>query len=140
METKICKNCKLEKGLDQYYNRYFENATYLSGKCKKCLSDYSKKYYINNKEKVKLTKQRKIENSYIEEFKWDINQIEDLLKDISRKRGYLTPLDIYRLTSLYIDCYGLTSKIATEPTRESDVHNSIVFMYNEILKFYKEKL
>lgn len=57
METKVCSKCEIEKDIDCFYNR----KTSKDGKrssCKNCDSEDIKKWRENNKEKVKLQKQK----------------------------------------------------------------------------------
>lgn len=51
MSKKICNVCKIKKDLEEF-SRHRGKPTY---RCKKCLSEYNKKYYIKNQEKIKQT-------------------------------------------------------------------------------------
>lgn len=54
---KICKICKKEKNISEFYfnKEYKDN---YRNKCKKCNSIYNKKYYIKNIKKLKKYKQK----------------------------------------------------------------------------------
>ena len=49
--TKICSKCNIEKSYN-YFNKNTKNRDGHSGKCKSCLIDYKKQYYIKNKKFV----------------------------------------------------------------------------------------
>ena len=52
MNTKVCKRCKIEKELNQFYNRN-ENRDGKSSKCNKCFYEIKKEYRLKHKEKHK---------------------------------------------------------------------------------------
>ena len=52
METKICSRCNIEKEL-KYFNKMSKVKCGVRSYCKECQSIESKKYRINNKEKIK---------------------------------------------------------------------------------------
>jgi hypothetical protein len=52
MEKKICRKCKLEKDVCEFY-KHSRNPNIYRGQCKKCMNSDSVSHYSNNKEKIK---------------------------------------------------------------------------------------
>ena len=52
MEKKICRKCKLEKDVCEFY-KHSKNPNIYRGQCKKCMNSDSVLHYSNNKEKIK---------------------------------------------------------------------------------------
>ena len=56
METRVCKNCGIEKPLEEYRKNKVNNKIYLSYICLKCIRNQNnkrmKQYYLENKEKI----------------------------------------------------------------------------------------
>jgi hypothetical protein len=80
--TKICKVCNLEKDILDF-NKQKGQVTY---RCKKCLSEYNKKYYKQNQDKIKKQTQTFRENNpeYIKD--WRQNNPNKMKK---QKRAWL---------------------------------------------------
>jgi hypothetical protein len=74
MYTKVCSICQVEKSIDSFENRN-NKPTY---RCKECLSQYHKQYYLKNKEKLKknISDFRKNNPEYMKN--WRKNNIEKI--------------------------------------------------------------
>lgn len=55
METKVCKKCREEKGIDLYYTKGNGDTRPLS-ECKKCTNERCKKYRLENKTKLSISR------------------------------------------------------------------------------------
>lgn len=55
METKVCKKCGEEKGIDSYYSKGNGDTRTLA-ECKKCTNERAKKYREENKVKLSLSR------------------------------------------------------------------------------------
>ena len=88
MQIKICSKCKIEYNISEFNIRglYKNESTQYRGECKRCQSDYSKKYYkendeelkansrqngINNKDKIKEKNKKKRDNRSKEQIEYD---------------------------------------------------------------------
>jgi len=69
-KTKICSKCKLPKELEEF-NKNKRKKDGLTSWCKKCTSEISKTYYLNNTEKVlkSMKKSKEKINAWFIEFK-----------------------------------------------------------------------
>ncbi len=86
--TKVCKDCKLEKQLDQFVINYTYNSKKegekksikFKNRCLECYRNLSKKYYADNKERVLNMMANKYEkiNNKIYSVKLNFNTIEDM--------------------------------------------------------------
>lgn len=142
---KICKICNEDKELEEFKKQVYRRkdgafTESYSSKCMRCIYDERKALNIVNAKRGK--KELKIINGQevIEEHVCDINAVGEFLAYVSRFRGYIENVDIYRLISLYIDCYGLTQYASREANHPIDQHEQIVYMYNNLLKFYNERI
>jgi hypothetical protein len=63
MKSKICSRCKIEKNIFQFNNRKTSSDGKRSS-CKECENLEIKKWRLNNKEKVKLQKQRYLKKNH----------------------------------------------------------------------------
>jgi hypothetical protein len=93
-ETKVCKLCNIEKPLNEFVINQINinRQPTLKNKCLLCYQEMSKKYYSENKDRVKqLVKDNYINNkkhykvaikfNTLEEFNKQLNIIMDKLKD-----------------------------------------------------------
>ena len=78
MDRKICTQCKIEKNVEDFFNKYTES--------KICNSNRSLKRYYENKDK--LSNQRK---KYYEK-KIEINYYKNKMIDIQIIKNYLNPM------------------------------------------------
>lgn len=63
METKICSKCKIEKNIVEFSVR-LKSKDGLRSTCKLCDKEETKKWRLNNKEKVKLQKKRYLKKNH----------------------------------------------------------------------------
>ncbi len=103
MENKICNCCKTEKDINDYHNnkRFKDNK---NPTCKECTISQSKKYYQDNKDKIREREDIRRESEeykeyrkkYLEENREKINNSNKLYKINNREKYLQEKRDYYQ--------------------------------------------
>ena len=112
MEKKICKKCLADKLISDF-SKNKNTKDGLQDKCKICVKEYKKQYYINNKDKIL----EKAKEYYIENQK--IIEALSSFKGIKRRFSYIIKNDNF----VFIDDY------AHHPTEINAVYQAVTELY-----------
>ena len=111
---KRCSICGVEKDLSEFYGFKNKNGKIsIKSECKRCFLDTCKRKYIPRdrvyKKRGKYNIKKRISmntKNFLKKEKSKIKALE-FVNRIEKQKGFITEIDAFILTSLYVDLYGI---------------------------------
>jgi hypothetical protein len=109
MEKRVCKKCRVEKDIKEFYIEYKNGNNYYLKKCKLCKENSKKVCSINNID----------------------NDIKLFIESVNKQNGWINEIDAFRLLSLYVDKFGV------KYYDNLNIEDELCLMWEELKKVYK---